>query len=137
MWRARCSAQPLKVQFELVHYRGGGPGVAALVSGESQFGTPTMASSLGQVRGGGVRALAVLAEQRSPALPDVPSAPEAGMPGVMLEEFFPILAPKRHAARDSSRRSARPSARRSSRARAPDRTGRRRAARRLRDLARR
>jgi tripartite-type tricarboxylate transporter receptor subunit TctC len=43
-------------QFELVHYRGGGPGVAALVSGEAQFGTPTMASCLGQVRGGGVLA---------------------------------------------------------------------------------
>jgi tripartite-type tricarboxylate transporter receptor subunit TctC len=82
-----------KVEVELVHYRGGGPSVAALVAGESQFGTPTMASSLGQVRGGGVRALAVLAEQRTSALPDVPSAPEAGLAGVILEEFFPILAP--------------------------------------------
>jgi tripartite-type tricarboxylate transporter receptor subunit TctC len=82
-----------QVQVELVHYRGGGPGVAALVSGESQLGTPTMASALGQVRQGGVRALAVLAAQRSPALPNVPSAPEAGLPGVILEEFFPILAP--------------------------------------------
>jgi tripartite-type tricarboxylate transporter receptor subunit TctC len=83
----------MQVQVELVHYRGGGPGVAALVSGEAQLGTPTMASSLGQVRQGGVRALAVLAEQRSPALPNVPSAPEAGLPGVIVEEFFPILAP--------------------------------------------
>lgn len=82
-----------EVQVEMVHYRGGGPGVAALVSNESQVGTPTMASSLGQIRGGGVRALAVLAEQRSPALPDVPSAPEAGIPKVIHEEFFPILAP--------------------------------------------
>jgi tripartite-type tricarboxylate transporter receptor subunit TctC len=40
-----------------------------------------------------VRALAVLAERRSAALPDVPSAPEAGLPGVIFEEFFPILAP--------------------------------------------
>ena len=82
-----------QVQVELVHYRGGGPSVAALVAGEAQFGTPTMASSLGQVRGGGLRALAVLAEQRAPALPEVPSAPEAGLPGVIVEEFFPILAP--------------------------------------------
>ncbi len=84
----------MNVQAEMVHYRGGGPGVAALVSGEAQFGTPTMASSIGQVRGGGLRALAVLSEQRSPALPDVPSAPEAGLPGVVHEEFFPIVAPK-------------------------------------------
>ncbi len=81
------------VQVEVVHYRGGGPSVAALVSNEAQVGTPTMASSLGQVRGGGVRVLAVLAEARSPALPTTPSAPEAGLPGVIHEEFFPILAP--------------------------------------------
>ena len=80
-------------QIEAVHYRGGGPSVSALVAGEAQVGTPTMASSIGQVRGGGLRALAVLAEQRSPALPDVPSAPEAGLPKLVHEEFFPILAP--------------------------------------------
>jgi tripartite-type tricarboxylate transporter receptor subunit TctC len=85
----------MNVEAETVHYRGGGPSVAALVSGEAQFGTPTMASAIGQVRGGSLRALAVLANQRSPALPDVPSAPEAGMPGVIHEEFFPIVAPKR------------------------------------------
>src|SRR5215213_7296729 len=67
-----------QAQVEVVHYRGGGP---------------TMASSIGQIRGGGLRALAVLAEQRSPALPEVPSAPEAGLPGLIHEEFFPILAP--------------------------------------------
>ena len=82
-----------QVQVELIHYRGGGPSVAALVANEAQVGAPTMASSIGQVRGGGLRALAVLAEQRSPALPNVPSAPEAGLPGLIVEEFFPILVP--------------------------------------------
>jgi len=82
-----------RVQVELVHYRGGGPSVAALVAGEAHFGTPTMASSIGQVRGGTLRALAVLSESRTPVLPDVPSAPEAGIPGVVLEEYFPVLAP--------------------------------------------
>lgn len=81
-------------QFEIVHYRGGGPGVAALVSNEAQFGTPTMASSLGQVRGNGVRALLVAAAQRSPALPNIPSAAEAGLPNFIHEENFPIVAPK-------------------------------------------
>ncbi len=81
------------VQVEIVHYRGGGPSVAALVAGEAQIGTPTMASSIGQVRGGGLRALAVASNERSTALPDVPSAREAGIPGFIFEEFFPILAP--------------------------------------------
>lgn len=82
-----------RTQVELVHYRGGGPSVVALVSGESQLGAPTMASSIGQVRGGAIRALAVLSNSRSPALPNVPSAPEAGLAGVIAEESFPILAP--------------------------------------------
>lgn len=84
----------MNVEAETVHYRGGGPGVAAMVSGEAHFGTPTMASAIGQVRGGALRALAVLSDQRSPALPDVPNATEAGIPGVVHEEFFPIVAPK-------------------------------------------
>ncbi len=82
-----------RIQADVVHYRGGGPSVAALVAGEVRIGVPTMASSIGQVRGGALRALAVLAESRTPVLPDVPSAPEAGLAGVVLEEFFPILAP--------------------------------------------
>jgi len=82
-----------RLRSEMVHYRGGGPSVAALVAGEVQVGTPTMASSIGQVRGGTLRAFAVLAERRTPVLPDVPSAPEAGLPGVVLEEFFPVLVP--------------------------------------------
>jgi tripartite-type tricarboxylate transporter receptor subunit TctC len=82
-----------RVESDVVHYRGGGPSVAALVGGEVKVGLPTMASSIGQVRGGALRALAVLAESRTPVLPDVPAAPEAGLPGVILEEYFPILAP--------------------------------------------
>jgi tripartite-type tricarboxylate transporter receptor subunit TctC len=42
----------MNVQAETVHYRGGGPSIAALVSGEAQFATPTMASAIAQVRGG-------------------------------------------------------------------------------------
>lgn len=82
-----------RVESDVVHYRGGGPSVAALVGGEVRVGLPTMASSIGHVRGGTLRALAVLAQQRTPVLPDVPSAPEAGLAGVILEEYFPILAP--------------------------------------------
>ncbi|WP_198377680.1 Bug family tripartite tricarboxylate transporter substrate binding protein [Neoroseomonas rubea] len=84
----------MNVEAETVHYRGGGPGVAAMVSGEAHFGTPTMASALGQVRGGALRALAVLSDQRSAALPDVPNAIEAGLPGVVHDEIFPIVAPR-------------------------------------------
>lgn len=81
------------VTSELVHYRGGGPAVAALLSGEVQLGVPTMASSIAQVRAGTLRAYAVLAANRTPVLPDVPSAPEVGLPGMIMEESFPIMVP--------------------------------------------
>ncbi len=80
-----------RIEAEPVHFRGGGPSVAAIVAGEAHFGTPTMASCIAQVRSGTLRALAVLAEARTPVLPDVPSAPEAGLPQLVLEEFFPIM----------------------------------------------
>jgi len=82
-----------QIEAEVVHYRGGGPAVAALVAGEAEIGIPTMASSIGQVRAGALRPLAVTAAQRSAALPNVPSAPEAGVPRLIHEEFFPVLAP--------------------------------------------
>jgi len=47
-----------------------------------------------QVKGGKVRALAVMAAQRSPALPDVPTIVEMGMPKLLASTWFALLAPK-------------------------------------------
>jgi tripartite-type tricarboxylate transporter receptor subunit TctC len=51
-------------------------------------------SVMGQVKGGGVKALAVLAEKRSPALPEVPTIAEAGYPGAEMEIWNAVFAPK-------------------------------------------
>ena len=48
----------------------------------------------GQVKSGRVRALAVMAPQRSPALPDVPTTVELGQPQLLSSTWFALLAPK-------------------------------------------
>ncbi len=61
-------------------FRGGGEAVAALVAGQAQFIGNNLSELLGQVQQGAVRALALSARERFPALPDVPTVREAGMP---------------------------------------------------------
>ena len=53
-----------------------------------------LASGLGQVKGGNVRALAVTGKERSPLLPDVPTVEEAGVPGYVYYTWFGLWAPK-------------------------------------------
>ena len=68
---------------EMVHvpYRGSGPAMADLVAGRVDLMVDTLPSTIPFVRNGQVRALAVGSLTRNPALPDVPTAHEAGLPG--------------------------------------------------------
>jgi tripartite-type tricarboxylate transporter receptor subunit TctC len=77
-----------------VPYKGGGPAVAAVVSGEVQAMMAPMQLALAQVRGGKLRALAYSLPERSPQLPDVPTAAEAGLKGFDLDGgWFAMFAP--------------------------------------------
>ena len=53
-----------------------------------------LASALGQIKGGNVRALAVTGKERSPLLPDVPTVAEAGVPDYAYYVWFGLWAPK-------------------------------------------
>ena len=64
-----------------VPYRGSGPAMADLIAGTVDLMVDTLPSTIPLVRGGQVRALAVTTRTRSPALPEVPTAEEAGLPG--------------------------------------------------------
>ncbi|MBK1659033.1 Bug family tripartite tricarboxylate transporter substrate binding protein [Paracraurococcus ruber] len=64
-----------------VPYRGSGPAFADLLAGTVDMMVDSMASVIPPIRAGQVRALAVTTRGRSPALPDVPTAAEAGLPG--------------------------------------------------------
>ena len=80
---------------ELVHvpYRGSAPAVNDLIAGQVDLMFDNLPSSIEQVRGGNLRAIAVTSAKRSAALPDVPTIAELGLPGFDASSWFAIFAP--------------------------------------------
>ena len=80
---------------ELVHvpYRGSAPAVNDLIAGQVDVMFDNLPSSIEQVRGGNLRAIAVTSAKRSAALPDVPTIAESGLPGFDASSWFAIFAP--------------------------------------------
>uniref|UniRef100_UPI0022EACA4D Bug family tripartite tricarboxylate transporter substrate binding protein n=1 Tax=Falsiroseomonas oryzae TaxID=2766473 RepID=UPI0022EACA4D len=81
------------VEVTHVPYRGAAPAVTDLVAGQIDSIIDTVANILPQLRAGTVRALATAEARRLPQLPDVPSAPEAGLPGFEVAGWFGLAAP--------------------------------------------
>ncbi|MBY0364469.1 MAG: tripartite tricarboxylate transporter substrate binding protein [Phreatobacter sp.] len=81
---------------DVVHvpYRGGGPAMQAVLTGEVAFTIESLASAASLIEGKGVQALAVGSLARQGVLPDVPTFAEAGLPGVELATWNMLLAPK-------------------------------------------
>jgi tripartite-type tricarboxylate transporter receptor subunit TctC len=80
---------------KLVHvpYKGAGQAQTDLLGGSIQMMFSAIAFALPLVKSGKLRALGVTGEQRSAAMPDVPTIAEAGVPGYGIEAWFAILAP--------------------------------------------
>jgi tripartite-type tricarboxylate transporter receptor subunit TctC len=80
---------------ELVHvpYRGAAPALADLLGGQVQVLFDNLPSSIGHIKGGRLRALAVTTAKRSDALPDVPTVAET-VPGFEASVFYGLAVPK-------------------------------------------
>jgi tripartite-type tricarboxylate transporter receptor subunit TctC len=76
-----------------IPYKGSAPALADLVSGQVQLMFDNLPSSLPQIKAGKLRAIAVTSAQRAPALPDVPTIAESGLPGYEASSWFGIVAP--------------------------------------------
>jgi tripartite-type tricarboxylate transporter receptor subunit TctC len=76
-----------------VPYKGGAPGIVALVGGQVQLYFATISTALPHVRSGKVRALAVTSAKRSVAAPEYPTIAEAGVPGYEHASWVGALAP--------------------------------------------
>jgi tripartite-type tricarboxylate transporter receptor subunit TctC len=81
------------VDITLVTYKGTGPLTNDLVGGHVSLGLNTIAPALGNIQAGKLRAIAVAAGKRAAALPDVPTAAEAGLPGFEAVLYYGIAAP--------------------------------------------
>jgi tripartite-type tricarboxylate transporter receptor subunit TctC len=81
------------VQLLHVPYKGGGPALVDLIAGHVNLSFATILESFGFVKGGKLQALAVTSNKRSPALPDVPTLAESGLPGYNSISWIGLLAP--------------------------------------------
>jgi tripartite-type tricarboxylate transporter receptor subunit TctC len=76
-----------------VPYKGGGPAILAVMSGDAQVAVPSLPSVLQQIEAGKLRALAVTAPMRVSTLPGVPSVAELGYPDAIAMGWIGLHAP--------------------------------------------
>ena len=81
-----------KVQF--IPYRGAGPAMTDLISGQVDLLVVQAAAALPQVQAGTVKVLANLSPQRSAAIPDIPTSDESGVPGLYMSGWFGFFGPR-------------------------------------------
>lgn len=86
-------ARSIGVPMEHVPYRGAAPALQDVAGGRVELFITTPSSAIGLARGGRVKALAIASEARIPALPEVPTTAEAGMPGFVVDAWFGFFAP--------------------------------------------
>jgi tripartite-type tricarboxylate transporter receptor subunit TctC len=81
---------------KLVHvpYKGMGAAYADLVGGRISLSFATIISAQPHIKNGRLRALGVSTAKRAPAMPDAPTMAEAGVPGVVVINWYGLIAPK-------------------------------------------
>jgi tripartite-type tricarboxylate transporter receptor subunit TctC len=75
-------------------YRGTGPALNDLVGGQVDYMCDQIVNLVEQVKGGSIKAYAIATPERSPALPNVPTTKEAGLPDYQVSAWNALFAPK-------------------------------------------
>lgn len=86
--------QQAGIEVTHVPYKGAAPAVTALLGGEIQAAMVDLTPVLQHVVAGKLKALAVAGPARAPQIPDVPTTREAGLPGVLMDTDYGVVAPK-------------------------------------------
>jgi tripartite-type tricarboxylate transporter receptor subunit TctC len=81
------------VKINAVPYRGSGPALTDVAAGLTAGHFATLASASALVSGGRIKPVAVASERRLPVMPDVPTLAEQGVPGMVLEQWWGLVAP--------------------------------------------
>ena len=83
--------QRANLDFTVVHYRGAGPAIVALLSGEIDASILDPSVLMPQIKAGKMRALATTGRERNPALPGTPSLVEGGLRGIEFENWYALM----------------------------------------------
>jgi tripartite-type tricarboxylate transporter receptor subunit TctC len=86
--------QQTGTRFQVVPYRGGAPAMQDIIAGQMDLMCAEASQTLAYVRGGQMKAFAVMAKDRWPALPDVPTTDEIGAPGMYISFWHGLWVPK-------------------------------------------
>lgn len=81
------------VAMQHVPYKGSGPALTDVIGGQTELMFDSMPSSIGHIRAGKLRAIAVTTATRASALPDVPTIAEAGVAGYDISTWYGVWAP--------------------------------------------
>ena len=84
----------LGVKLTEVAYRGTGPALNDLVGGQVDLMCDQIVNLVEQIKGGQIKAYAIATAERSPALPNVPTTKEAGLPDYQVSAWNALFAPK-------------------------------------------
>lgn len=83
-------------KLDIVHvpYKGGGPAMTDLIAGQVQLQFSSIPTVLAHAKAGRIKILAIGGAKRSPALPDVPTIAESGVPGYEYTTWYGIFGPR-------------------------------------------
>ena len=86
--------QQTKTFITHIPYRGAGPALQGLIAGDVEMMFDGLGSSASHIAGGRIKALMVSGNKRNPAIPDVPSATEMGLPDYNVTTWYGVWGPK-------------------------------------------
>ena len=89
MFNVLAGAKPTRVP-----YTGTGPVINDMLAGKIDYACDQIVSVASQIQGGAIKAYAIATDKRSPALPDVPTSTEAGLPEFKVSAWNALFAPK-------------------------------------------
>lgn len=82
----------IKGDFTHIPYKGTGPSLTALISGEVEFSFSNIPAAQPMLNR--MRVLGITSEKRSPLMPEVPTMAEGGLPGFVTQTWYGVLAPR-------------------------------------------
>jgi tripartite-type tricarboxylate transporter receptor subunit TctC len=76
-----------------IPFKGAGPAMTDVIGGHTQLVFASIGSTITHLRSGKLKGIAIGSAQRNPLIPDIPTAPESGLPGYVASNWFGIVAP--------------------------------------------